>query len=166
MWLSSVQIRPLFCLRVGDTDLGRGTYWKVYSQPGCAYSVIYIISTWLVVRLACHWVTFSSSLVLGVPKMLLGFLPVLCRLVIIHIYIYIYIYNKCPYSPSGRAMLWQHRFFVGFSSWCRPFTYWDWSDIVIWYLFPTSQWCCNNNVVQCKTLCYTDTNFQCPIDIR
>ena len=89
MWLSSVQIRPLFCLRVGDTDLGRGTYWKVYSQPGCAYSVIYIISTWLVVRLACHWVTFSSSLVLGVPKMLLGFLPVLCRLVIIHIYIYI-----------------------------------------------------------------------------
>ena len=40
--------------------------------------------------------------------------------------------------PSGHAIFWRHRFFVGFLSRCRPITYWHWSNIVIWYLFPTS----------------------------
>ena len=31
---------------------------------------------------------------------------------------------------SGRAILRRHQLFVGFSSRCRPITYWEWSDTV------------------------------------
>ena len=74
--------------------------------------------------------------------------------------------NSFMEYPSGHMILWRHRFFIGCSSWCSSITYWHWSDIVIWYIFPVSYWCCSNNVGQCKTSCYSDTNFQCRIDIR
>ena len=55
------------------------------------------------------------------------------------------VFEKKKSLPSGHAVLWRHRFFVGFTWRYRPITYWDWSDIVIRYLFPKTQWCCSDN---------------------
>ena len=64
------------------------------------------------------------------------------------------LHQKCILNPSsGRTVLRQHGLFVRFTSHYRPITYWDWSDIAIWY-----QWCCSDSVWQYKTSCYRDIN--------
>ena len=47
-------------------------------------------------------------------------------------------FTPWKHQPSGHPILWRHRFFVGFTLRYRPIAYWDWGDIVIWYLFPVS----------------------------
>ena len=38
--------------------------------------------------------------------------------------------------------------------------FWDWSDIIIRYTFPTSKRCCSDNVAQRRTSGYSNNNFQ------
>ena len=99
---------------------------KVYSHPRCAYSaggsysVIYIASSWLVVRLANlslsyllflyrTWCTYISFLVFCCVVIFTSvFLITLCIIlilfnIILYIIYYYYIYNICSYYQSTMA---------------------------------------------------------------
>ena len=102
---------------------------KVYSHPRCAYSaggsysVIYIASSWLVVRLANlslsyllflyrTWCTYISFLVFcqccvviftSVFLITLCIILILFNIILYIIYYYYYIYNICSYYQSTMA---------------------------------------------------------------